>query len=415
MLAGADSGESTVRRRVAIAAIALLAGFASASVARAEDHVELIPNEKAGWSPANIFSFARGGYYSDRKLRVETSPPGAKLDLFYVRASFQKRYEQATAPVVVDLPKRADAGKRDSVTIRAALDGYKIETVHVPVRGDQDEITIDLKPLDNTLTAVAHTYFAGREGLTFLTKVPAQVRVQKSSDSFTVVLTQTAGEGRETSLDGIKSPLIESITANQLGEDLMLQVKLTPGNDPKGMELHQRESQDAVRGLYRYTIDLGGSGNVDRARGALGSLGSGDVTGCAAAFDSTLRRKLDPEQLNRALSPRGDFTDPYVRAALRRLGEVSPGGMIHMEDGSAFRPGVPIELAAAATQAASAKGFLALLRAWVRVLEPEPYRNEALRSLVAPEMDRASFSKALGAATAAGCGATTAGAEGGPG
>ena len=85
--------------------------------------------------------------------------------------------------------------------------------------------------------------------------------------------------------------------------------------------------------------------------------------------------------------------------------------MIDMEDGSAFRPGVPIELAAAATQAASAKGFLALLRAWVRVLEPEPYRSEALRSLVAPEMDRASFSKALGAANAAGCGATTAGAE----
>ena len=181
------------------------------------------------------------------------------------------------------------------------------------------------------------------------------------------------------------------------------------------LEGRRRESQDAVRGLYRYTIDLGGSGNVDRARGALSSIGSGDVTGCAAGFDSALRRNLDPEQLSRALSPRGDFTDPYVHAALRRLGEVSPGGMIHMEDGSAFRPGVPIELAAAATQAASAKGFLALLRAWVRVLEPEAYRSEALRSLVAPEMDRASFSKALGAANAAGCGATTAGAEGGPG
>ena len=410
-----------MRRGIALLAIAVLSacGFAVSVVAPAacaQEHVELIPDDKAGWSPANIFSFTRGGYYSDRTLRIETSPPGAKLDLFYVRASFQKRYEQAVAPVIVDLPKRADAGKRDSVTIRAALDGYRIETVHVPVRGDQDEIVIDLKPLENTLAAVAHTYFAGREGLTFITKVPAQVRVQKGSDGFTVVLGQTSGEGRvEASLDGIRSPLVESVVSNQLGEDLMLQVKLAPGRDPKDLDMRARESQDTVRGLYRYTIDLGGSGNVDRARGALGSIGSGDVTGCAASFDAVLRHKLDREQLSRALSPRGDFTDPYVRAALRRLGEVSPGGMIQMEDGSSFRPTVPIELTAAATQAASAKGFLALLRAWVRVLEPEPYRSDALRSLVAPEMDRASFLKALGAANAAGCGAATAGADAGPG
>ena len=81
------------------------------------------------------------------------------------------------------------------------------------------------------------------------------------------------------------------------------------------MELRSRESQDAVRGLYRYTIDLGGSGNVDRARGALGSLGSGDVTGCAATFDSALRRGLDPEQL--AARSRRAATSP-IRTCARR-------------------------------------------------------------------------------------------------
>jgi hypothetical protein len=376
----------------------------------------LIPDEKAGWSPSHLFSFMRSGYYSDRTLRIESSPPGATLDLAYVRASFQKRYEQAVAPVIVVLPKRADAGKRDSVTISAALDGYRRETVHVNVRGDQDAVVIDLQPLPNTLSGVAHTYFAGREGITFLTKVPAQVRLQKGADSFTVVLTQTARDGHvATVLDGMKSPLVEGVESKQLGEDLMLQVKLTPGHDPKNLELRARESQDLARGLYRYTIDLGGGGNVERARGALASIGSGDLTGCAASFDNTLRRKLDREQLARALSPRGDFTDPYVRAALRRLGEVSAGGVIRMEDGSAFRPDVPIELAAAGSQAASAKGFLALLRAWVRILEPPEYRSEALRSLVAPEMDRAAFAKALAAANAAGCDGTTAGADAGPG
>ena len=214
----------------------------------------------------------------------------------------------------------------------------------------------------------------------------------------------------------MQSPLRGEGRANQLGEDLMLQVKLTPGNDPKNLELRARESQDAVRGLYRYTIDLGGSGNVDRARSALGSIGSGDVTGCAAAFDSTLRRKLDPEQLARALSPRGDFTDPYVRAALRRLGEVSPGGMIHMEDGSV----VPARRADRTRRGCDAGGIgqgfpRAAARLGARARAPEAYRSEALRSLVAPEMDRTSFTKALSAANAAGCGATTAGAEAGPG
>jgi hypothetical protein len=208
----------------AVASGIALAGFAAP--ARADDRVvELIPEDKAGWSPSQLFSFMRGGYYSDRALHVETNPPGAKLDLFYVRASFQKRYEQAEAPVTVVLPKRAEAGKRDSVTIRAALDGYQIETVHVPVRSDQSEIVIDLHPLSNTLAGVAHTYFAGREGLTFLTTVPAQVRVQNGTDGFSVVLGQTAGEGRDAAvLDGIKSPWVEEIESHQLGEVLMMQV-----------------------------------------------------------------------------------------------------------------------------------------------------------------------------------------------
>jgi len=408
-----------VRRGVALAAIATVCGIAvagSALRAHADERVELIPDEKAGWSPSHLFSFMRGGYYSDRTLRIESSPPGAKLDLAYVRASFQKRHQQAVAPVTVVLPTRADAGKRDYISISAVLDGYRRQDVQVNVRGDQDELVIDLQPLPNTLAGVAHTYFAGREGITFLTKVPAQVRLQKGTDNFTVVLTQTAREASvATVLDGMKSPLVEKVESNQLGEDLMLQVKLTPGHDPKNLELRARESQDMARGLYRYTIDIGGGGNVERARNALGSIGSGDVTGCAASFDDALRRNLDREQLARALSPRGDFTDPYVRAALRRLGEVSAGGVIRMEDGSAFRPGIPIELAAAGSQAVSAKGFLALLRAWVRILEPPEYRSEALRSLVAPEMDRAAFAKALAAANAASCGGTTAGADAGPG
>jgi hypothetical protein len=374
--------------------------------ARAAQRIVLKPEDRAGWSPTQIFGSMRPDYHEDRTLEIDTSPPGATLDLFYVRASFQKRYEQAEAPVILELPTRAQAGKRDSITIRAFLPGHKIETRHIPVKGSDERLMIELSPLDNSLVSVAHTYFAGRAGLSMLLKTPATVRVQKAEGGFSLILAQTAGEpGAEAVLAGLRSPLMKSAEAQQLGEDLLVKVQLAPGLTGGDFELRSREQEDPVRGLHRFTVDMIPRGQRDagiaRARDALGQIGTGDVTGCAATFDVALRRVLDREALARALAPRGDFTDPYLRAALRRLGEVSPGGAIVLEDGARYRPGVPLELAAAASQAASARGYLALLRRWVALLEPPEYREEALRSLVAPEMEPADFARTLARARAA--------------
>jgi hypothetical protein len=380
-------------------ALVAVTSFHSIPLAQADERIELIPDERAGWSPSQIFASR-----SERTLRIETTPPGAKLDLFYVRASFQKRFERAeSTPVTVVLPSAAQAGKRDRVEIRASADGYRVETVSVPVRGGQDSVMIDLRPLDNTLAAVSHTYFAERASLTFLTRAPAQVRLQKGKDGFSLILGQTAQDPRAAAVLGaISNPFIEKVESNQLGEDLLVQVKLVAGYDANQLGSRSRESRDDARGLNRYTLDFApnGAASVEKARNALGSISAADVSGCATTFDDALRKRLDPAELARALAPRGEFTDPYVKTALRRLGEVS-GGSIRMEDGTAYRPGVPIELAAAASQASSAKGFLALLRAWVRNVESADHRTEALRSLVAPELDPKKFDTALGAADAA--------------
>ena len=401
---------------LAFAALAAApAGAPRADVANGPRRIVLKPEDRAGWSPAQIFSAMNPNAHAARTLRVETSPPGATLDLFYVRASFQKRYEQAQAPVVLELPSRAEAGKRDSVTIRAFLPGHRIETRHVPVKSGEDEVLIELHPLDNTLVSVAHTYFAGRAGLSLLLKTPANVRVRKAQDGFSLILAQTAGRSdAEGVLAGLRSPLLAAASTQQLGEDLLVKIALPAGVQGDDLELRSREQADPVRGLHRFTIDMIPRGQKDagvaRACAALDRIGPGDVGGCAAAFDATLRRSLDREALARALAPRGDFTDPYLRSALRRLGEVSPGGAIQLEDGTRYRPGVPLELAAAASQAASARGYLALLRQWVRLLEPEPYRTEALRSLIAPEMQPDEFERALARARAAeaSCGGRTA-------
>jgi len=366
--------------------------------AGAEEVVDLVPDERASWGAANIFAPITGlflggpGYwYSARKIEVETVPPGALLDLFYVRASFQKRYEQAEAPVTVLLPSRVEAGKRDSVTIRALLDGYRQEEVHLRVRSRQEKVVIELSLLPNSLLAVTHTYFAGRASLAFLTKEALTFRVQKGSDGFSVVLTETgtpSGAGRAVA--GLSSPVVRAVGARQLGEDLVVRVVLTDRAVDDELDLRSRQAFDPVRDVHTFALDLvpadGGIEAVARAKAALARIRRHDVTGCALAYDSALREQLDVAALARALVPAGSFTDPYLREAMKRLGQLSPGGVITLTDGSKFHTAAPIELMAALSRSSEAVGYLAMLRKFVDELESPESRRQTLRGLVAPEL-----------------------------
>jgi hypothetical protein len=391
------------RRSLALAG--LLCGLAVQAAAL--ETVELIPEDRASWRARNFFTWIRPGhFYGERSIEVETTPPGATLDLFYVRSNFQKRYEQADAPVRVLLPSRAEAGPRDAVTIRAFLEGYRQREVSVRIASKEDRVHIDLAPLPNTLVSVAHTYFAGRSSLSFLTREALTARVQEREEGFNVVLAETArGEEVSAALDGVRSPFIAEVESLQLGEDLLVRVETAASARGDSLELRSRQGRDELRDLYVYSVELvprdGGTAAVEHARSALASVQPGALGGCAAVFDETLRRQLDPAALARALAPRGAFTDPYLRAAMRRLGEVSPGGRIAMLDGSSFSPGNAIELSAAMSQPADAVGYLALLRRLVEDLEPGPFADETLRSLVAPEVAPARFGEMLGAARAA--------------
>jgi hypothetical protein len=173
--------------------------------------------------------------------------------------------------------------------------------------------------------------------------------------------------------------------------------------------------RDELRDLYVYSVDLvpadGGVEAVRRAREVLARLRPEQVNGCARAFDDALREQLDAEALARALAPRGTFTDPYLRAGMKRLAELSPGGKIQMLDGSSYTSS-PIELSAALGQAAQARGYLALLRAFVREIEAQDGQRDTLRGLIAPEVSPKAFDDALAVAERreAGCaGGTSAG------
>ena len=394
-----------LHRRIAVIGSMLLLAATAWSTAEATETVILKPDRPASWRPSKMFAFLRPGHnYGERSIEIDTIPSGATIDLFYIRANFQKRYEQAESPARVVLPNRAEAGPRDAVTIRAFAEGYRQKEVSVRVASGQDEVLLELEPLPNTLVAVSHTYFAGRASLGFLTKEPLTVRIQDRDQSFSVILAEPAkGIELGDSLDGIRSPLIESVESLQLGEDLLVQVGTPPGQD--GVQLRARQSRDELRDLYVYSVDMipadGGVEMVARARQTLAGITAEDVSGCAIAFDSSLRGALDPAALSRALAPRGAFTDPYLRAAMKRLGEVSPGGRIAMVDGSKFYSANPIELAAAMSQAAEARGYLALLRTFVNGFEAPQHRTETLSSLLAPEIGSARFAEILEGADAA--------------
>jgi hypothetical protein len=384
------------------AALVLLAALALGATDGAVPTVDLVPPDRANWRPRNLLAWLRPGHnYEPRTVLVETSPAGAMLDLFYVRSNFQKRYEQAEAPARVLLPPRVEAGPRDALVVRAFREGFRQREVSIRIQSDQDRVLLELEPLPNTLVAASHVYFAGRASLAFLAKESLTVRVQERDEGFNVVLAETAlAKDVEATFTGMQSPLVQGVEWLQLGEDLMVQVEMPKGARPQ-YDLRSRQMRDELRDLYVYSVELvpadGGVDAVRRAREALARIRPEQVNGCARFFDDALRQQLDAEGLARALAPRGTFTDPYLRAAMKRLAELSPDGKIQMLDGSTYTSS-PIELSAALGQAAQARGYLALLRAFVREIEVQDGRRDTLRGLIAPEVSPQAFAEAIGSA-----------------
>ncbi len=368
------------------------------------EYVDLAPEEPVGFSlrhvTAPITGFFHGGpdyWYKEREVLVDTTPSGGYVDLFYVRRSFQKRFEQAESPVIVVLPPRIKTGSRDSVTIRAFAEGFRQRQVTLPVSSVETEIVINLDPLPNTLAALAHRYFAFRSTLVFYTKESLSFRVQEGEEGFTLILSETAkSKEADASLSGIKSPMLSRAYSQQLGEDLVIKVEFSEEAVEKQVKLRSHEGRDHARDLYMFSIDIipgiGSGGAVAAAKTALSLVTEADVTGCALNFDSSVRESIGVGDLARALAPRGAFTDPYIRAAMRRLGQVAPNdGAVEFGPGVFYDPAVPIELEAALSEAAEGRGFLALLRSFVAHVEEEAYRSESYRSLIAPELDPMSF------------------------
>ena len=375
--------------------------------------IDMRPETPPSWSPrhlsAPIVSLFRGPshMYKERSFLVETTPSAGYLDIFYVRSGFQKKFEQAESPVNVIVPSRVESGPRDSVTIRAFAEGYEQSSITINIDGKLEDLLIDLEPLPNTLESVDYRYFAGRATITFMTREALTFRVQGSDTGYSIILNQTAmGPEALRVVERIRGPRIAEAYQQQLGDDLMVGLVLREEAQADETDLRSRQSYDAPRDLHLFEIDLvetsASANSVKRALSALKQIQTSDVTGCAAVFDSVLRSELDPASLSRALRPRGAFSDRYLRAAMRRLGEVSVDHVVDFEDGTQLRVEGSLELEMAISNASAARGYLALLRSFVERNEVSPIaRQQALRSLLAPDLRTDEFESRLTKAEAA--------------
>ena len=380
----------------------LLAFIALPATAAEREIVELIPAQRSGWTIGRLFApitgLFMGGpsyWYGERTLEIDTRPPGASLDLFYVRKNIQQRFERAESPALLQLPTRIKAGRGDSISIRAILDGYLHQEVQVEVRSRKTQLTIELDPLPNHLEAMTHTYLSRRGSLKFLTSEAAQFRVHEMSGGFSIVMTKTGhSQSAAEIMRDISSENIKRLRAEQIGEDFVVRVQLHD-SDPSKLDLRSTQGYDAVRELHHFTVELvpaeGNAAVLARSGDALNRVGRSDVFGCALDFDRSMRSQLDPAALSRALAPSSGFLDLHLRLALQRFGELSPDGLITLIDGSKFHASIPLDLAAASTQSAEAIGFLSLLRAFIAELEPPEHRRGALRGVIAPELDSERF------------------------
>jgi hypothetical protein len=303
-------------------------------------------------------------------------------------------FEQVRAPLEVELPSRFVAHRSDALSVRAFVPGYQPARITAPLHGDTERLQIDLERISNSVEIVGYRYLAQRGALTLLTRAELEVRVSHTTNEFYLVLSETAlGEAAGVVLDSLRSPQIERATAIQLGRDLLLQLRLGEETRDEPPELRIFTGFETARQLHRTAVELSRPEvrTTRRALDGLAQIRPEAVSGCALRFDAALREGLEPTDLARALTPSADFVDPILRAALRRLAELSADGQLQLADGTRLHANVPLEFEAALGQAHEVEGLLALLRALAAQMASAEERARVLRGLVAPELDQGRF------------------------
>lgn len=355
--------------------------------------IEFFPPDTGQWGIRNIGAGVTsvlglwGYWYSNLKTVVETVPSDATVELFYIRANFQKNFTRVSPPIRVILPPRIKTTPKDALTIRVASPGYKGREITFDVEDIPKKILLELAPLPNSLTFLGHTHLARRTTLTLRTTKEPQFRVIQSRDvpGFTLALTETADQ-----VDGdakLSGGQVESVEVAQVGEDLLLKVN----TQTKDVDVRSKTRYDPIRKEHIFLLDLVPKGarapSFDQVRKQLERVSFPAAGPCRDSYETEIRDSLDPEAVARAHRASGSIADLYRRETMKRVGRIERG-TVHTTTGETLRTGNPLELELAMQSAGNVEGYIAFLGALARS-QPDP--PLALRSLLAPEQSAEEF------------------------
>jgi hypothetical protein len=378
----------------ALFAVVLLFAFSGArAVERAPDEVQLIPHDPAGFGLRNVGAavtsiFGAWNYwYAENVVLIDTAPSDAQVDLFYIRANFQKLYSRERSPIRVHLPSRVHATPRDALIIRATANGYRSQEQSFKIGKAPEKLVMTLEPLPNALVLLSHTHLGARTSLTLRMTEKAEFRVMKGRGfpGFSLVLAETAS--RLEPSPHAAGGLLHGVEVTQIGEDLIVRVETL---DPK-VETRSKATYDAIREEHVLVLDLTEPGvprqssTTIRREIARADYTPGDP--CDERFERSLREAFGPETLARAFRSSGTYADLYRREAMLARGRLDHGE-VRTLSGERFRTGSALELEVALQSGPLVEGYLALLGAYART-QDDP--TTVLRSLIAPEADAETF------------------------
>ena len=355
--------------------------------------IEFIPAEPVDWGIRNVGALITAPFlgwsywYAPGSVRIETVPAHARLELFYIRANFQKLFRRADPPVRLALPSRIMTTGRDALTVRVAADGYKTHEYTYDVTEVPPQLVLELEPLPNALTFLALTDLANRTTLTFRTDEEPEFRITRAREQpgFTLSLRETANALE--SHEPLSGGRVKRLEVTPVGEDLLIRIE-THGEDS---EARSKLGYDPIRKQHVFRLELldpgarmPSAGSVRRELEAISMLRDDP---CLEALARALREGLEEGVIERAHRASGGIADLYRRQAMLRLGRADRG-RVRTGSGETLRTGSPLELELALQGAADVKGYLGLLGALAR-RQPDP--ETALRSLIAPELRPSEF------------------------
>jgi hypothetical protein len=387
--------------RAACAALALFAcpgaGFAG------EARVELAPARAPAWRLSRALEALREGARQPRELRIETSPPGARLALAYVREGTELAHAVGVAPLVAILPGTARVGPNDRIALRAELGGFAPAEAMLDLAQLAPSVRLALTPLPGKLLAVSLLELGGRARLVLTSDRALDARLAETQRGVRLVLANVAVEGAVAGrLAALRGATIARAKARAVGPDWVVELTQPPGEN-RTPRLTRRDAslREASQLALEWLPADRGSAALAAAERALAGAAGDALAPCAAAFERALATSLGDETVARALAPSGAFTDAYVALALGYLAAASPDGALALRDGTRIALDGDAARALAHTRAADVRGALASVRAIAAALAPPGESERALHAWLAPEWSPEGFAAALGGATQA--------------